>query len=175
VLFFYCNCRGRILTNGFSDLAIGTNLFKGGAIMFCYQCEQTAKGEGCTKVGVCGKESEVANLQDLLIYSLKGLSLYAVEGRKVGVVDPEANDFTCKAMFSTLTNVNFDPDRFVQLIQRCVTLRENLKEKVKAAKGKVDFQEGSATFKPATSLEGLVKQGEAVGIKSDPTIDPDRN
>jgi len=141
--------------------------------MFCYQCEQTAKGEGCTKVGVCGKESDVASLQDLLIYALKGLSLYAIEGRKVGVVDPEVNDFTCKAMFSTLTNVNFDPDRFVQLIQRCVALRENLKEKVKAAKGKVDFHEGPATFKPATSLEGLFKQGEAVGIKSDPSIDPD--
>jgi len=146
---------------------------KGGASMFCYQCEQTAKGEGCTKVGVCGKESNVAGLQDLLIYALKGVSLYALEGRKMGVVDPEVNDFTCKAMFSTLTNVNFDADRFVQLIQRCVALRENLKEKVKAAKGKVDFQEGPATFKPAASLEGLVKQAEAVGIKSDPTIDPD--
>ncbi len=141
--------------------------------MFCYQCEQTAKGEGCTKVGVCGKESDVASLQDLLIYALKGLSLYAIEGRKVGMVDPEVNDFTCKAMFSTLTNVNFDPDRFVQMIQRCVALRENLKEKVKVAKGKVDFHEGPATFKPATSLEGLFKQGEAVGIKSDPSIDPD--
>ncbi len=141
--------------------------------MFCYQCEQTAKGEGCTKVGVCGKESDVASLQDLLIYSLKGLAIYAVEGRRVGVVDPEINDFTCKAIFSTLTNVNFDPDRFVQLIHRCVALRENLKEKVKAAKGKVDFQEGPAVSKPATSLEGLVKQGEAVGLKSDPGIDPD--
>ncbi len=141
--------------------------------MFCYQCEQTAKGEGCTKVGVCGKESDVASLQDLLIYALKGLSLYAIEGRKVGMVDPEVNDFTCKAMFSTLTNVNFDPDRFVQMIQRCVALRENLKEKVKVAKGKVDFHDGPATFKPATSLEGLFKQGEAVGIKSDPSIDPD--
>ncbi len=141
--------------------------------MFCYQCEQTAKGEGCTKVGVCGKESDVASLQDLLIYALKGLSLYAVEGRKKGVVDPEVNDFTCRALFSTLTNVNFDPDRFVQLIQRCVVLRETLKEKVKAAKGKVEFKEGPATFKMATSLEELVKQGEAVGIKSDPTIDPD--
>lgn len=141
--------------------------------MFCYQCEQTAKGEGCTKIGVCGKESDVANLQDLLIYTLKGLSLYAVEGRKVGVIDPGVNDFSCKAIFSTLTNVNFDPDRFVQLIKQSVTLRESLKEKVKAAKGKIDFQEGPATFKPATTIEGLIKQGEAVGIKSDPTIDPD--
>ena len=141
--------------------------------MFCYQCEQTAKGEGCTKIGVCGKESDVASLQDLLIYSLKGLAIYAVEGRRVGVVDPEINDFTCKATFSTLTNVNFDPDRFVQSIHRCVALRENLKEKVKAAKGKVDFQEGPATFKPGASLDGLVKQGEAVGLKSDPNIDRD--
>jgi len=141
--------------------------------MFCYQCEQTAKGEGCTKVGVCGKESDVAGLQDLLIYALKGLSLYAVEGRKKGVVDTEVNDFTCKALFSTLTNVNFDPDRFVQLIQRTVTLRENLKEKVKAAKGKVDLQEGPATFKPESALEGLLRQAEAAGFKSDPAIDPD--
>ena len=141
--------------------------------MFCYQCEQTAKGEGCTKVGVCGKESDVAALQDLLIHALKGLSLYAVEGRKKGVVDPEVNDFTCKALFSTLTNVNFDPDRFVQLIQRAVTLRENLKEKVKAAKGKVDLQEGPATFKPESALEGLLRQGEAAGLKSNPAIDPD--
>ena len=147
--------------------------FKRRIDMFCYQCEQTARGEGCTKVGVCGKESDVAALQDLLIYTLKGLSLYAVEGRKKGVVDPEANDFTCKALFSTLTNVNFDPDRFIQLIRRTVTLREGLKEKVKAAKGKVDLQEGPATFKPEPALEGLLKQGEAVGIKSDSTIDPD--
>ena len=141
--------------------------------MFCYQCEQTAKGEGCTKVGVCGKEPDVAALQDLLIHALKGLSLVAVEGRKVGVIDREVNAFTVEAVFSTLTNVNFDPARFVQLIQRCVTLRDRLKEKVKAAGGKADFPEGPATFKAASSLQDLVKQGEAVGLKSDPTIDPD--
>ena len=59
--------------------------------MFCYQCEQTAKGEGCTKGGVCGKKPEVAALQDLLVYALKGLSLYAVEGRKVGINDAKVN------------------------------------------------------------------------------------
>ena len=141
--------------------------------MFCYQCEQTAKGEGCTKVGVCGKEPDVAALQDLLIHALKGLSLVAVEGRKVGVIDREVNAFTVEAVFSTLTNVNFDPSRFVQFIQRCVTLRDRLKEKVKAPGGKADFPEGPATFKAASSLQDLVKQGEAVGLKSDPTIDPD--
>jgi len=141
--------------------------------MFCYQCEQTAKGQGCTKMGVCGKQPDVAALQDLLIYALKGLSLFAVEGRKVSLTDRDVNVFTCEAAFSTLTNVDFDPERFVLLINRCVELREQLKDKVRAAGGKVDFPEGPASFKPETTLEGLVKQGEAVGIKSDPDIDPD--
>ena len=69
--------------------------------MFCYQCEQTAKGEGCTKIGVCGKEPEVAALQDLLTYVVIGLSQYAVEGRKVGISEREVNVFTVKAAFST--------------------------------------------------------------------------
>ena len=140
--------------------------------MFCYQCEQTAKGEGCSKVGVCGKQPEVAALQDLLIYSLKGLSLYAVEGRKVGVDDHEVNIFTCEAIFSTLTNVDFDPERFVGLISNCVKLRDQLKEKVISAGGKVDSSE-AADFKPEATLEGLVKQGGKVGVKSDPEINPD--
>ncbi len=70
--------------------------------MFCYQCEQTAKGQGCTVAGVCGKQPEVAALQDLLIYALKGLSLYAVEGRKGNIHDPKVNTFTAKALFATL-------------------------------------------------------------------------
>ena len=144
-----------------------------GNAMFCYQCEQTAKGEGCMKMGVCGKEPEVAALQDLLIYALKGLSLYAVEGRKVGIMDRNINVFTVQALFSTLTNVNFDPERFVKLISQCVKLRDELKEKVKAAKGKVDFPEAPATFKPEKSLEGLTAQGKRVGLKSDPAINPD--
>lgn len=141
--------------------------------MFCYQCEQTANGTGCTKIGVCGKPSDVATLQDLLIYGLKGLSQYAIEGRKVGIRDHEVNVFTVEALFSTLTNVNFDPDRFVRLIQHCVALRDKLKEKVRAAGGEIDFPEGPATFKPAENLEGLIRQGEGIGVKSDPSIDPD--
>jgi len=140
--------------------------------MFCYQCEQTAKGEGCTISGVCGKQPDVASLQDLLVYLVKGISLYAVEGRKVGVIDREVNTFTFEALFSTLTNVNFDPEWFVASIQRCVKLREALKGKVKAAGGKTDFKEGPAIFQPETTLEKLVKQGEKVGLKSDPTVDP---
>jgi hydroxylamine reductase len=141
-------------------------------LMFCYQCEQTAKGEGCTKLGVCGKEPEVAALQDLLIYALMGLSQYATEGRKVGVNDRDLNVFTVKSMFSTLTNVNFDSDRFVGLINQTVEKREQLKGKVKSAGGKVDFAEGPATFRPATNFDELVQQGEAVGLKSYPGDDP---
>lgn len=141
--------------------------------MFCYQCEQTAKGEGCTRIGVCGKQPDVAVLQDLLIYAIKGLSLYAVEGRNVGVIDPEVNRFTCKAIFSTITNVNFDTERLVTLINQAVKLREKLKKKVETAGGKVDFIEGPAAFIPEKTISGLVAQGEKVGIKSDPDVDPD--
>ncbi len=141
--------------------------------MFCYQCEQTAKGEGCTKVGVCGKSDDVSALQDLLAYALKGLALFAVEGRKVGVNDHEVNVFTVQALFSTLTNVNFDPARFVPLVNRTVALRESLKAKVKAAGGKVELGEEAANFKPETTLEGLVAQGGKVGLKSYPAANPD--
>ncbi|MDP2643870.1 MAG: hydroxylamine reductase [Desulfobacterales bacterium] len=141
--------------------------------MFCYQCEQTSKGQGCDQVGVCGKTSDVAALQDLLLHAVKGLSLYAVEGRKVGINDEQVNQFTCKAVFSTLTNVNFDPDRFVGLIRECVAIRNALKEKVKNAGGKTDFSGGPAVFVPADTLRALVEQGERNGIKSDPGINPD--
>jgi hydroxylamine reductase len=141
--------------------------------MFCYQCEQTAKGEGCTKIGVCGKQPDVAALQDLLNYVVKGLSQVAVEGRKVGVNDQEANQFTSKAIFSTLTNVSFDPQRFVDLIKEGVEKRDALKQEVKTAGGNVEFQEGPSNFEPESTLEALVAQGEKVGIQSDPDINPD--
>ena len=132
--------------------------------MFCYQCEQTAKGEGCTKIGVCGKQPDVAALQDLLNYVVKGLSQVAVEGRKVGVNDQEINQFTSKAIFSTLTNVDFDPERFVDLVNEGVEKRDALKEKVKAAGGNNDFGEGPTTFKPESTTAAMVAQGEKVGV-----------
>ena len=141
--------------------------------MFCYQCEQTAKGTGCTVQGVCGKLPEIAALQDLLIYSLMGLSQVAVEGRKVGVSDNDVNVFTVKAAFSTLTNVDFDPDRFVELIQQSIRLREKLKIQVEGAGGNNGWSDGPAVFQPKTSIEELVKQGEQVGIKSYPGDNPD--
>jgi hydroxylamine reductase len=131
--------------------------------MFCNQCEQVAKG-GCVTIGTCGKKSDVAALQDLLVHALKGLSLYAREGRKAGIKDPEVDTFTMDALFATLTNVNFDPDRFKTFISRCVQLRNDLKAKVSAAGGNVDFTDSAAQFVPAESLEDLVSQGEAISI-----------
>ena len=141
--------------------------------MFCFQCEQTAKGEGCTKIGVCGKQPEVAALQDLLIYAVKGLSQVAIEARKVGIKDAAIDHFTCEAIFSTLTNVDFDPDRFVKLIHNTVKFRDDLKAKVIEAGGKTDFPAGPANFTPEATQESLVVQGEKVGIKSDPDMNPD--
>ena len=141
--------------------------------MFCYQCEQTAKGTGCTVQGVCGKLPEIAALQDLLLYSLMGLSQVAVEGRTVGVSDNAVNVFTVQAAFSTLTNVDFDQDRFMALIRKSVVLREKLKAQVDAAGGYAKGLEGPAAFQPESSVEALVKQGEQVGIKTYPGNNPD--
>ncbi len=128
--------------------------------MFCNQCEQTAKGAGCDKIGVCGKQPDVAAIQDLLSYALHGLSLVAHEGRKVGVVDSEIDRFTAEAIFACLTNVDFDPARFQTWITKAVDLRENLKGKVQAAGGNVSFASDAATYTPADTLEGLTAQGE---------------
>jgi hydroxylamine reductase len=141
--------------------------------MFCYQCEQTAKGIGCETIGVCGKKPEVAALQDLLLHSVKGLCQYAVEGRKRGIRNEEAETFICEAVFSTLTNVNFDPERFVGLIQKTVRLRDDIKGKLAASGTPVALSSGPATFAPASTLNGLVAQGEQVGVKSEPGVNPD--
>ncbi|HSV92036.1 MAG TPA: hydroxylamine reductase, partial [Desulfobacterales bacterium] len=140
--------------------------------MFCYQCEQTSKGEGCTKIGVCGKTAEVAALQDLLIYGLKGLSLVAVEARKRKIDLKEVDQFTLEATFSTLTNVDFDPARFVELIARCAKLRDGLKQKVKAAGGPADFGHDAAAFAPAGSAEALIEMADRAGAKA-PAADAD--
>ncbi|MBM9614218.1 hydroxylamine reductase [Desulfobulbus rhabdoformis] len=141
--------------------------------MFCNQCEQTAKGTGCNIVGVCGKNEEVADLQDLLIHALQGLALFAQEGRKQGIVDEPTDRFTYEAIFSTLTNVDFDPDRFVALINKTVELREAMKEKVAKSGGKTDFSEAPASFVPAGSVSELAAQGKALNLIEN--LDSDEN
>jgi len=132
--------------------------------MFCNQCEQTAKGIGCNIAGVCGKNEEVADLQDLLIHAMQGLALYAQEGRKLGIVDKATDLFTFEAIFSTLTNVDFDPDRFVTLVKQTVELREAMKAKVAAAGGKTDFTEAPANFIPTGGVAELAAQGKSLNL-----------
>ncbi|MBM4401123.1 MAG: hydroxylamine reductase, partial [Crenarchaeota archaeon] len=141
--------------------------------MFCYQCEQTAKGQGCTIVGVCGKTPDVATLQDLLIYMLRGLSQLTIEARKVGIKDEKISVFTCEALFATLTNVNFDPDRIIEYIRKTAELREQLTKRIQSAGGHIDVSSGPVSLALEKTKEDLVAQGKLVGIKSDPTIDPD--
>lgn len=141
--------------------------------MFCYQCEQTSDGTGCTTVGICGKSPTVAALHDLLIYSLKGLAVYAVAGRQKGIEDKEVNRFIPMAAFSTLTNVDFDPERQKALIHEAFALREGLRQKVASAGGSPEFTDGPVNFKPASTINELVDQGRKVGLKSDTSIDPD--
>jgi hydroxylamine reductase len=135
--------------------------------MFCYQCEQTAMGKGCTKIGVCGKNASVAALQDLLVYSLIGLSEVAAEGLKHGVEDRKVNVFTVKALFTTLTNVNFDEAALAGYINKAVALREAMKQRVGAAGSTASLTDGPATFVPAGDLPGLIGQGTKVGLMSD--------
>ena len=140
--------------------------------MFCYQCEQTANEKGCTQHGVCGKSPDVAALQDLLIYTLKGLSQVAVNAEKLEIPTEDEGVFTCKALFSTLTNVNFDPNRFVKLIKKTAEMRDSLKKKVQTKEGTITFS-GPANFVPKNTVNELIEQGRLVGVKSDPTVNVD--
>ncbi len=140
--------------------------------MFCWQCEQTAQGTGCTTFGVCGKSPEAANLQDLLIYVLRGLSEVALEARKVGIRDEKIDLFISEAAFVTLTNVNFDPNNITDYLQWTIEARETLKKKVTAAGGKREFS-FAANLALENSLEGMVRQGKQHGVQADSSVNAD--
>ncbi len=139
--------------------------------MFCYQCEQTAKGEGCTIQGVCGKDATTAALQDLLIYAVKGISMYACRARKLGAESDAIDKFVIEALFTTVTNVNFDPDSLRDWILRAEGMLLDAKalyEKACADAGKTpEVLNGPVTWKPACGgIEGLVEQAQKIGILS---------
>ena len=138
--------------------------------MFCYQCEQTAMGTGCTVAGVCGKDARTATLQDLLVYATKGLAMYGRRARELGVRDHEADVFTLEALFSTVTNVNFDAERLEKLLLRAAELKDGLRgayeKAARKAGGTPEKLEGPAAWEPAGDLEGLVAQGAEIGIES---------
>lgn len=134
--------------------------------MFCYQCEQTSKGEGCQTIGVCGKDENTAALQDLLLHAVKGISMYAHRAAQLGAVDPEIDAFAIQAVFATLTNVNFDPERLAVLIEQAVQKRSaarDLYERASVRSGIVPAELGGpAVWKPARTLEGLLTQSREV-------------
>ncbi len=140
--------------------------------MFCWQCEQTALGTGCSTFGVCGKTPDVAKLQDLLIYTLRGLSQVSLEARKVGVKDEQTDLFIAEAAFVTLTNVSFDPDSIVRYLNWAIEARESLKKKVAAAGGKTDFG-AAANLMLEKSVDGMIQQGKRFGIQTDSTDNAD--
>ncbi|MFT5872679.1 MAG: hydroxylamine reductase [Clostridium sp.] len=106
--------------------------------MFCYQCQEASKGTGCTVRGVCGKTDDVANMQDLLIYVLKGISIYATRARELGVENKEVNKFVVTGLFMTITNANFSKTRFVEAITKALELREVIKTELINAGGVID-------------------------------------
>jgi len=136
--------------------------------MFCYQCEQSAKGTGCTAFGVCGKDPETAALQDLLVHALKGISMYAHRARQLGRADGDLDIFTIKALFATLTNVNFDAARFQQWLlqahEQINKARALYQQAAQAAGKQTENLAGPAAWIPAGDLAALESQGESVGI-----------
>lgn len=138
--------------------------------MFCYQCEQTAGGKGCTKLGVCGKTPEIANLQDLLIYQLKGISFYARHILDSGLnVDKSVVSFIENCLFTTLTNVNFNVDDHVHLLKQSQDIKNNLKNIV----GTTDYITPSAAYELPETKADMLRDAPMAGIMYDKTLNPD--
>ena len=138
--------------------------------MFCYQCEQTAGGKGCTKMGVCGKTPEIAGLQDLMIYQLKGISYYANKLMEKGeTIDKQIVKFVEDVLFTTLTNVNFDPDFHVKFLKDSKKIKEDLK----ARAGCDENCPPQASYQLSDTMAQMLKDAEKAGIMYDDTIDPD--
>ncbi|MDY2730554.1 MAG: hydroxylamine reductase [Clostridium sp.] len=138
--------------------------------MFCYQCEQTAGGKGCTKLGVCGKTPEVAALQDLLIYQIKGISCYLKELVEKGEnADKETVSFIENSLFTTLTNVNFDADVHVEMLKESQRLKEKARKQVKSIKNNTDH----ASYNLSSTKAEMLKDAKKAGIMYDQELDPD--
>ena len=134
--------------------------------MFCYQCQETAKGTGCTVRGVCGKTSDVANLQDLLLFILKGIAHYRVQLRALDAVDHSADRFILDGLFMTITNANFDKQRFVEKIKESIKLREQLKQTFLDKGGNPEKITFEGAFWTADSLEEMESKAGHVGVLS---------
>lgn len=138
--------------------------------MFCYQCEQTAHtdaGVGCaTAKGVCGKDEATADLQDLLIHLLKGIGQYSARLHAAGAPDAAADHFILFGLFTTLTNVNFNRARFVELIAEAARIRDRVRSAYEAANPGAAPLPGPAAFVPAADLAGLLKQANPASVRA---------
>ncbi len=136
--------------------------------MHCFQCEQTAKGTGCSIAGVCGKAASTSDLQDLLIHTAKGISMWARRAREHGALDRDTDIFTVEALFTTVTNVNFDDERMMDLIRRAVEIKDRaraLYEKACAAQGETpEVLSGAAVWTPAENRDEIIAQAAGVSI-----------
>ncbi|MDP2232326.1 MAG: hydroxylamine reductase [Actinomycetota bacterium] len=131
--------------------------------MFCNQCEQTAKGTGCTTVGVCGKQPDTSALQDLIVDRMVALSLWAQVARSAGFVSDVVDTFADRAVFHTVTNVDFDNDMLAAVVREFDTHIATVKAAAEAAGKAPANTDSSLTFVPATTLDELVAQAEAIG------------
>ena len=140
--------------------------------MFCFQCEQAAQGTGCTKVGVCGKQPEVAALQDLLVYTLKGIAFWADKAREQGKKDQEIDRFMIDGLFTTVTNVDFDAAAISKFIAEGVRLREKAKQLAGPCNCACTIPAAAQNWALPASIEEQVKLGELHGVK-DYAVDAD--
>ena len=139
--------------------------------MFCYQCQETAKNEGCKVMGVCGKTADVANLQDLLIFMCKGLSHYTLPLRKFGIELPEVNRFIVDSLFMTITNANFDRKRFVTRVRLAYELREAAKEQLLKAGGSPDDITFDGALWQGQTEEEMDAKAVSVGVLATQDVD----
>ena len=136
--------------------------------MYCYQCEQTAKGTGCDRFGVCGKDPETAAMQDLLVYTAKGVSMWAHRARSLGAATPEADVFVTEALFTTVTNVNFDADNILEFVRKGVAVRDRTRniylESCREKGCTPDTLEGPAVFELPSGTGEILDLAAGIAI-----------
>jgi hydroxylamine reductase len=132
--------------------------------MFCFQCEQKAKDEACTRQGVCGKDPEVAALQDALVHVTKGVSMYAHRAAQNGKRDNAVDAFVPEAFFATLTNVDFDPQRFVELVGQATEMRDRARALYEDAVASPESLGGPAAWDPGTDKQTMIERARKIGI-----------
>ena len=132
--------------------------------MFCFQCQEAMKGTGCTSVGMCGKKEDVANLQDLLVYTVKGVAIFSSELRKKNKVDKNINHFLLDGLFSTITNANFDKQAIIDKIQKGLKIRDEIKARLVADGSTPAFNDHDAAKWIAGSENAMEEKAKSVGV-----------